>query len=239
MKRWTLRILIYLTLGAATTLGVAWGLTWLIDLSDTSGATTQPRGIVLEKTNQSWIGLAQRRFGSSLFVSYRNRPLPPLTVDSVEPTGWEPKDIVPQWTGFHLEPPALGSTGCDLAVQMGDCRGWPFLALWSGETLNHRTNGTWVISDAPSGIDIGLSPSNMIYGHTAPRPIPLRPILPGFIINTLFYAAIWFAILFAPGMIRRALRRRRGRCVKCGYDLRGEINNGCPECGWNRSEPRL
>ena len=25
-----------------------------------------------------------------------------------------------------------------------------------------------------------------------------------------------------------------GRCVKCGYDLRGDMEQGCPECGWNR-----
>ncbi|MEM9251871.1 MAG: hypothetical protein AAGB29_05935 [Planctomycetota bacterium] len=30
---------------------------------------------------------------------------------------------------------------------------------------------------------------------------------------------------------RRAVRRRRGLCVRCGYDLRGSTG-ACPECGW-------
>lgn len=27
---------------------------------------------------------------------------------------------------------------------------------------------------------------------------------------------------------------RRGMCPKCHYDLKHEIDKGCPECGWNR-----
>jgi len=80
------------------------------------------------------------------------------------------------------------------------------------------------------------------------RTLPLRPILPGFLVNTLFYAATWFCIFFGVAALRRAIRRGRGRCVKCGYDLRGQrtsdeaterrsdggVRIGCPECGWGR-----
>ena len=30
---------------------------------------------------------------------------------------------------------------------------------------------------------------------------------------------------------RRRHRRKRHRCVKCGYDLRGNVSGACPECG--------
>jgi len=66
------------------------------------------------------------------------------------------------------------------------------------------------------------------------RVLPLRPIFPGFLVNTLFYAVIWFGIFFGVGFVKRVLRRKRGRCVKCSYDLRGEFDSGCPECGWER-----
>ncbi len=33
-----------------------------------------------------------------------------------------------------------------------------------------------------------------------------------------------------PGTIRRE-RRKRGLCVKCGYDLTGNVSGRCPECG--------
>ena len=33
---------------------------------------------------------------------------------------------------------------------------------------------------------------------------------------------------------RRLIRRKRGLCIKCGYDLRGTEHEVCPECGWQR-----
>jgi hypothetical protein len=33
------------------------------------------------------------------------------------------------------------------------------------------------------------------------------------------------------GPVRRYRRRRRGLCLKCGYDLTGNISGVCPECG--------
>ena len=55
------------------------------------------------------------------------------------------------------------------------------------------------------------------------------------VVNTLFYAAIWFGLFFVMGRTRRFIRTRRGRCPRCGYDLRGEFADGCPECGWGRA----
>ena len=41
------------------------------------------------------------------------------------------------------------------------------------------------------------------------------------------------AFTFARGLIRRRRRRRdrRGLCLKCGYDLTGNVSGVCPECG--------
>ena len=63
---------------------------------------------------------------------------------------------------------------------------------------------------------------------------PLLPIWPGFIMNTLFYAAMLWLLITGPFVLRRLIRRKRGHCIKCGYDLRGDFDAGCPECGWNR-----
>jgi len=46
--------------------------------------------------------------------------------------------------------------------------------------------------------------------------------------------AAWSAaigLFFLPGVVRRALRRRHGQCLRCGYP-RGE-GGVCPECGDN------
>jgi hypothetical protein len=68
--------------------------------------------------------------------------------------------------------------------------------------------------------------------------LPMRPLWPGFVLDTLFYAAIWFGLFFGFASAKRAIRRRRGRCPMCGYDLRGApgLAAGCSECGWNREE---
>ena len=61
--------------------------------------------------------------------------------------------------------------------------------------------------------------------------IPLRPIFPGFAINTVFYGAILWLLMFGVFTARRSIRRKRGHCIKCGYDVRGAEHEVCPECG--------
>ncbi len=45
----------------------------------------------------------------------------------------------------------------------------------------------------------------------------------------LFSAFPTFALIRA--LVRRRLRRRRGVCLKCGYDLTSNVSGVCPECG--------
>jgi hypothetical protein len=62
--------------------------------------------------------------------------------------------------------------------------------------------------------------------------LPLLPLWPGFAINTAFYALLLFALIRGPRVLRRELRRRRGRCGACGYDRVGLAPGAaCPECG--------
>jgi len=52
------------------------------------------------------------------------------------------------------------------------------------------------------------------------------------VIGTLF--AAYPAIAFIRGPLRRWRRRRRGMCIRCGYDLQGNVSGTCPECGGAR-----
>jgi hypothetical protein len=110
--------------------------------------------------------------------------------------------------------------------------GWPFLALaslhngqsapaptWNG--LSIRWTAGW-----RSGIPIG--------------PDRLNPILPGRALGVLILpfgfvvdSALWFGLLMAAPIalaVRRARRRRAGRCVSCGHNL-APHQLVCPECG--------
>ena len=43
--------------------------------------------------------------------------------------------------------------------------------------------------------------------------------------------AIYPMTVFVRGPCRHYRRRRKGLCVKCGYDLTGNVSGVCPECG--------
>lgn len=99
----------------------------------------------------------------------------------------------------------------------------------------------------PSGVELWAAPRppvatgsahSIVYAITDRFALPLLPIWPGFLINTIFYALLLLALVRVPRMARRALRRRRGRCVSCGYDRSGlDPSSACPECGRNRPRP--
>ena len=103
-----------------------------------------------------------------------------------------------------------------------------------GVLLEHSWSSSSLLRPISSARTSSRRPAS---GTEPPRALPRLPILPSFIINTLCYAAIWFGLFFGIGAIRRwrrTIRRRRARCVKCGYNLRGDFSVGCPECGWQR-----
>jgi len=60
--------------------------------------------------------------------------------------------------------------------------------------------------------------------------IPLIVCLP------VFAAYPTITLLFGPARLRRR-RRKRGLCVKCGYDLKGNVSGVCPECGTEIEKP--
>lgn len=56
-----------------------------------------------------------------------------------------------------------------------------------------------------------------------------KAYLPLWIPLVLF--SMYPTIAFVRGPYRRHRRRKKGHCLKCGYDLTGNISGVCPECG--------
>jgi hypothetical protein len=69
----------------------------------------------------------------------------------------------------------------------------------------------------------------LAHGSYTPRSLPLRPIWPGFAINTMFYAGVLWMLFCGPFALRRMIRRRRGQCPACTYPI-GQ-SPVCTECG--------
>ena len=144
--------------------------------------------------------------------------------------GAVPEELVPSWSDLaapsndFLGMVARAPDSLVLERRWVHALGWPARSLWShwykldpGDTPPTYGSGGYILELEP-------------WEGFVPRALPVRPIWPGFAINTLFYAAIvWMP--FAPFVLRRHIRRKRGRCLKCGYDLRGAEHEVCPECG--------
>lgn len=110
--------------------------------------------------------------------------------------------------------------------------GWPSPCLWRAlvevdGSSTKTPRWTWNID--------GLQAESSWNGILEPLQLPLRPIWPGLLVNTAFYAALWSLPLSALPLLKHRRRKRRGHCPRCNYDLKGALAQGCPECGWNRS----
>jgi hypothetical protein len=80
---------------------------------------------------------------------------------------------------------------------------------------------------APRGLNARQVESFMFPPYL--RRIPVLPLWPGFITNTLFYALLLWLLFATPFAARRMLRRRRGLCEKCAYPI--GVSPVCTECG--------
>lgn len=138
--------------------------------------------------------------------------------------GWMKSNAPSEW---YIE----GSMDKDERVIIGS--GWPARTLYCDYVCIGRGYAMYL----RSGIPLPGSRFPTYSLRSGASALPLHPIWSGFILNTMLYVAILWVPLASFGLRRgfhRALRRRRGACLKCGYDLRGHSEGGgdvCPECG--------
>ncbi len=148
--------------------------------------------------------------------------------------GEKPEDLLPAWSGWSTIPERAqqfrGETArrqCYAAATM--CAfGWPFRSTcWRRFDELGSAGSTHEVSEFAGAVTIpiataGLQPNFVEKGIR----LPLALIWPGLAFNTAFYGGILWILCFGPGIVRRGCRRRRGQCVKCGYDLRGSSSGG-------------
>jgi hypothetical protein len=211
VKRWLFRIAWYLCIGAGATVVGAWVIGFI---HDRSGWHTDERGWspplgFINATNEEALVRRDARIGAELVIVLRERlPLDSEAVDLFGP------EYLPWWmikTGD--ESAAFREGRINAEARWGEALGWPWLAVY--QSGSGRITPTSVSIDWPG--------------------LPIRPLLLGFLCDTMLHAIGFFCLDLALTNVRRIRRWKRGRCPECGYDLRGQLAAGCPECGWNRT----
>ncbi len=115
-------------------------------------------------------------------------------------------------------------------------QGWPFRALVRYDASKYTPNGTrtgssgWIELKLPT-LHAGLTvPPQWLPALLTPdRPLPIKPLWPGFVANTIVWGSIPCTFMVAAGHLQRRRRARRGLCVQCAYPI-ADLKI-CPECG--------
>jgi hypothetical protein len=157
-----------------------------------------------------------------------------LSSDPAEMAARHPENFVPTvvrtavlpW-GMNRPVPYMADTfdGTNGEIVAGAfMAGWPWRCTWC----------EWeVSSETELGTDVWrVRVPGRPYKDSLP--LPRRIVWTGLVLDTAFYAMALCVMVVGPGRVRRAFRRRRGRCPRCGYDLKHDLAAGCPECGWSR-----
>lgn len=222
------RALIALTLGAVTTVVVAWSR-WVVPprapgrspLIFADPETTRKEIAILRS---EWFGC--HAYGG-ISLGPRHTRLPAASI--------------PNWVRDNLPPlkppttiiPGMFAGEVDKYVREEHtwAYGWPMVCLaWKEPPLAIALLGRL----APTPAQAEWIVPGTFRSHSATRyavALPIRPLPFAFIINTLFFAAYWYTSVFALRMVRRNRRTQRGLCPNCAHQII-EANRGvCPECG--------
>jgi hypothetical protein len=148
---------------------------------------------------------------------------------SQAPTGFVSRpEVVVEFCRLGQQLIVMHESSIALLFQVGESvrrvrAGWPLFAVEGAEWVDYRKS-------IVRYTDLLSAPHELRW---LTNRVPVGPVLPGFAINTIFYAAMLWLLFFTTGKIRRFMRIRRHRCPACGYQIAsgGGIGPVCSECG--------
>ncbi len=240
MKRTLRKILLFGVLGGLASYLVAWVLLidgqhsdrWTITSTSWRADTTDPKGqlavqlysdAVKDDVAVMWSGVDNFHWAE--------------TVD-------QPFDHLPFWARFTPlargpTRPSSGTPPFRLSYTWVIAAGWPCRCVASMGERRSQTglDGSWGAETPEWERGRFTLPTTFLPGKRWPSALTLYwyPLWPGLLANAALYGLLIWLSFFTCGRLRRTLRHRRGRCIHCGYDLRGNSSEACPECGTPRN----
>ena len=209
MRRWIVMLLVFLLAGAVVNVAVAWAAACAarerpMQVTTTRGWQTHPR------SGLPWMIREGRSPGCLLVVRGRGEAV--LSFPAGEPRA-EPDP--PAWAAS-----AVWHVGDHAVLAAAVAWGWPRRALWYDICIwNDVLNTSGLRAPMPGSPGCDLHRDGL----------RVHPIWSGFVINTIFYAAVLWLLIPGPFVLRRFIRRLRELCPGCGYPM-GE-SDVCSECG--------
>ena len=222
-------ILLFLLLGAMVNIAVAWGCSLLINIYAFEIITIRTEN----SSTDSWELSLWEAPGSTLFGSIRAKGEFDESMQIFR-TQQPISSILPNWGDLYSQSSIFPEVPGDQIFIEGrtiEGRGWPLRTVWCdyGFISDDAQGISYLFPGSRRGMIETPLPVWELSGY--PRVLPYLPIWCGIAINTIFYAAILWLLFPGKFALRRIIRRKRGLCVKCAYDLRGVEHEACPECG--------
>ena len=209
MKRRLTKLVVILLLGAIVNVAVAWGCaTWIVPLTNDWATWQRQLNTPLRSDYRKW-------WATHAPSGFQKEPVAAVRSANVGVTHvsmWKPVAFTPE-----------GTFDYDLVKR-----------IRAGLPLRAVEGAYWRAAGTPTAGTPKVIPDAAVVLPADRLKILLRPVWPGFAINTVFYAAIVWGLTLGPFTARRLIRRKRGHCIDCGYDLSHADHEACPECGWGR-----
>ena len=217
MKRWVLTIILFLLLGAIVNVAVAWGCAAWSRYNNNAMQDYSHPGL------PNWIVSVSKGIGVTRVSAVPDNDL------------WDISSIrgdvqIPAWSRTNERPSEAEFADRTAPWIVEHASGWPVRA---GIALIQRNLFDFAGARiASSRFHIVSGFAVLDDGSTNPVPyrvLPVRPLWPGFAINTVFYALVLWLLFAAPFALRRWRRIKRGLCPKCAYPV--GTSTVCTECG--------
>ncbi len=205
------RLLLCLTLGALTTIVIAWSC--CLRSEDTKERMSEVRFFVPKRsavTIASALGYTRIVVSQPPHGVRADIPVLPTLHDLPLPFGVDDQALIATYPFINLE-----------------VAGFPFRCL--------RLRSTAGRSSAPPPYEDGirLFPNRLPPGlYSTEGRVPVHPLPLGLTLDVAFFAGLWCIALLAPRLIRSHLRLHRNLCPHCAYPRTGlPQDSACPECG--------